>query len=136
MKFRETTQEDIDYVSNHSISRGIFKHQPEQTDYIYTLEHDDKPLGVGGFRLINQSTAWCWVDLTHQSGNHIISVYRVIKEWIDIFSEEHKLRRLQCYVEQDFEDARRMVQHLGFHKESIMKNFMGSKDADMYVRLI
>ena len=136
MKFRETTQEDLDFVANHSVSRGIAKYQPECIDYCYTLEHEGKPLGIGGFRLINKTTSWCWVDMTDLAESHIPTCYRVIKEWIDKFVEEHQLKRLQAYVECDFPEAIRMVQHLGFEEESRMENFMGDKDAYMYKRLI
>lgn len=122
-------------MANHSVSRGIAKYQPEYIDFCYTLEHKGKPLGIGGFRLINMTTAWCWLDMTDLSDTHVIVWYRVIKEWIDIFVKEHNIKRLQAYVEPDFPKAIRMVQHLGFKKESIMKNFMGDKDASMYVRI-
>ncbi len=136
MNFRETTQEDLDFVARHSISRGIQKYCPEQVDYSYTLEHEGKPLGVGGFRLINMTTAWCYIDLTELSRSHLTSTYRVIREWIDIFIQEHGLRRLQAYIECDFPEAERLANHLGFKKESVMKNFMGDKDAFMFVRII
>ena len=134
MKFRETTEEDLFFVGNHSVSRGICKHRPECIDYCYTLEHEGKPLGIGGFRLINETTAWCWADFTDLAGKHITVGYRVIKEWIDIFIKEHGIKRLQAYVEVDFEEAIRMVKHLGFEQESVMKNFIGDKDAFMFVR--
>ena len=136
MEFRQATQEDLAFVADHSISRGIQKLQPEQTEFMYTLEHNGDPLGIGGFRLINTHTAWCWLDMTDRAGGHIIVFYRVLKEWIDQFIADHKLTRLQAYVECDFNEAINMVQHLGFHKESIMKNFMGDKDAFMYVRVL
>ncbi len=136
MEFRLTIPEDFVYIANNSISRGIQKYSPEQIEFCYTLDHEGIPLGVGGFRLINQTTAWCWVDMTHNSGDHLIITYRTIKEWIDSFVEEHGLKRLQAYVQCDFTEAIRMVQHLGFKKESIMEKFMGDRDAFMYVRII
>ena len=136
MQFRETTQEDLDFVANHSVSRGIQKRCPEQIDYSFTFEHQGEVLGVGGFRFINTTTAWAWLDMTDLAGSHIISCYRGIKEWIDKFVKDHNIRRLQAYVEMDFVEAIRMVQHLGFKKESIMYNFMGDKDAFMYVKLL
>lgn len=135
MEFRETTQEDLDFVANNSVSRGIQKHQPEQIDYCYTLEHEGKVLGIGGFRLINKTTAWAWTDWTHFSGSHIIVAYRVVKEWMDMFAKEHNLKRLQAYIECDFAEAIRMVKHLGFEYESTMENFMDDKDAYMYKRI-
>lgn len=136
MIFRETTQEDIDFVANNSISRSVFKNQPKKTDFRYTLEHEGKILGIGGFRLINAITAWCWVDITNCVGSNNRAAYRVMKEWIDIFAKDHNIKRLQAYVECDFPGAVRMVRHLGFRWESDMKNFMGDKDAFMYVRIL
>lgn len=136
MEFRTTTQEDLDFVANHSVSRGILKRQPECIDFCYTLEHEGEPLGIGGFRLINETTAWCWIDMTDRVGSHLIPAYRVVKEWMNIFVKEHGIKRLQAYVEMDFPEAIRMVQHLGFEKESIMRNFVGDKDVSMYVRII
>lgn len=134
MEFRETTQDDLDYVADHSVSRGIQKLCPEQTDFCYTLEHDGVPLQIGGFRLINSTTVWCWVDMTTHA--YSIVCYRAMKEWIDIFVKEHGIKRLQAYVECDFTEAIRLVQHLGFKKESTMKNFVGDKDAFLYVRIL
>jgi len=134
MNFREVTQDDLDFMADHSISRG--KKQPEQVDFVYTLEHDGKPLAVGGFRLINLSTAWCWFDLSDLAGSHIHTVYRTIKEWSMVFAKEHNIKRLQAYVECDFPEAIRMAEHCGFTRESIMKNFTDEQDAFMYVRII
>lgn len=136
MNFRETTQEDLDFVTDHSVSRGILKRQPECIDYCYTLEHERKPLGVGGFRLINETTAWAWCDLSDCAGSHIRVCYRVLKEYIDIFAKEHGIKRFQAYIEVNFEEAVRMATHLGFHYEFTMSNFVGNQSAYMYVKLI
>jgi RimJ/RimL family protein N-acetyltransferase len=89
---------------------------------------------MGGFKLMNYDTAWCWIDITDVAGKHTFSMYRVIKEWISKFVKDHGLKRIQATVECDFEEAIRMVRHLGFKKESIMKNYVNGKDAFMYVR--
>ena len=137
MNFREAIQSDLDYLADHSVSRGIQSKQPSAIEYLYTLEHEGVPLGVGGFRLINLTTAWCWVNLSDKMKHgHVIPTYRVIKEWIEMFTKEHGIKRLQAYVEVDFPEAIRMVEHLGFEQESIMKNFVGDKDAAMFVRII
>jgi len=136
MNFRETTQADLDYMTDNSISRGMQKLCPEQVSYMYTLENEGVPLGHGGFRIINAYTAWCWLDMSHNAGGNIIYIYRLLRDKIKSFQEEHNLRRLQAYVECDFPEAIRMVEHLGFYKESTMKNFIGDKDAYMYAKVI
>jgi len=137
MNFREMTEQDVEYMKTHSVSRGILKHQPIQTEFCFTLENRGNILGIGGFRLINQTTAWCWCDLTEWSHDHVIVTYRVIKEWIDIFVETHGLKRLQAYIEPDFPEAIRMIQHLGFKKESTLESFLpDGRNAFMYKRII
>lgn len=135
MKLRDITQEDIEYLKEHSASRGILKNQPPLIEFCYALEHEGRLMGIGGIRLINTTTAWCWIDATPEAKNHIIRVYRIIRDWMQILVEQHKLKRLQAYIEPDFPEAIRMAQHLGFKKESIMKNFLPDGDALMYVRL-
>ena len=104
------------------------------TEYSYSLEHEGKLLASGGFRLINLTTAWTWFDQSHHAGHHIVSVIRVVKEWLDIFVKEHGILRVQAYVECDFPEAVRTVEHLGFHQECTMKNFIGTKPAFLYVK--
>lgn len=132
MIIRETTQKDIDYMNDHSLNHK--PHQTGQTDYIFTLEHK-VPLMVGGFRIITPSTYWCWVDLSVESKKHIPEVYRVMKEWIEKFVVDYKITRLQAYVRPNFDEAIRLVKHLGFKKESTMEKFFGEQDAFMYVRI-
>ena len=134
MNFRETTAEDLEYLADHSVSRGIQSKCPEQIDYCFTLEHEGKPLCVGGFRLINATTMWIWCDLTDAAGNHIITVYRTISEWLESFAKEHKIIRAQAYIEASFPEAIRMITHLGFHRESVMLNFVELEPAYLYVK--
>jgi hypothetical protein len=135
MIFRQMNQKDVEYMKNHSVSRGILKNQPDNIDFCYALEHEGKLLGIGGLRLINPTTAWCWVDMSDNAEGHIITVYRTIKKWMYEFVELKKIKRLQAYIEPDFPKAVRMAQHLGFYKESIMTKFIGDKDAYLYVRI-
>jgi len=135
MKIRESTQEDMKFMKGRSVSRGILDKQPECIDYCYTLEHEGKVMCIGGFRLVNLVTMWCWLDLSTEAGGHIIAVYRVVKEYLEAFAKNQNIQRAQAYVEPDFPEAIRMVQHLGFKKESIMEGFTPKGDAFMYRRL-
>ncbi len=132
MEFRTATQADFDYLAEHSISRGIQKYCPDQTVYVYALECEGIVLGIGGFRLINKTTAWCWIDLSTDAKDQILIVYRTMKEWGELFCREHGIVRLQCYVEKSFPEAIRMVTHFGFKEEFCMPNFVGSESAYMY----
>ena len=135
MRIREATKADILYVADHSASRGCFKDQPDQIDYIYTLEHEGDVLGIGGIKIINPTTAWCWVDVTVNGKKHMIMAYRTLKVWIDKLVEIHGLRRLMAAVGVDFPEAIRMIEHLGFVREYTMEQWSGDKPAHLYGRI-
>lgn len=123
-------------MKDHSASRGIFSKQPEVTDFSYCLEHEDKVLGVGGIQMINHSTSWVWLDLTDNFKDHVPTVYRIIKEWMEILCKQKGIKRLQAYILPDFPEAMRMVEHLGFLYESRMEKFADDKDAFMYKKIM
>ena len=136
MRLRELKPDDLEYLKEHSISRGIQKHHPGHVDFYYTLEDEEAGiLAIGGICLINLTTAWCWLDMTDLMVGRIVSGYRIIRDWLDIFVESNNIRRLQAYVECDFKEAISLVEHLGFERESTMKSFTDDKDAYMYRRL-
>jgi RimJ/RimL family protein N-acetyltransferase len=135
MNFRVAKYEDLEFVRQHSLFPDDVKEQVAQADYEFTLEHVDKILLIGGFRLITNSTCWGWFQMTEFVGNHIQVVYRVIKEYTEIWCKNHNIKRLQIYVESDFEKGLRVAKHLGFKKECDMKHFMGKdRDAVLFVR--
>lgn len=134
MEFGELTQADIDAVKDNSISRGILSKQPQEIDFSYALRHEGKVLGIGGIRLINLTSCWLWVDMSKYAREHIKTCYRVISEWFEILMKDKGIIRAQCYIEADFEEAIRLVRHLGLHYEFTMPNFVGKKPACMFVR--
>lgn len=136
MEIREAIQSDIDYlVAGNSTSRNCFDEQPEKIDFVYTLEHEGKILVVGGLRLLNLQTAWCWMDFTEDALKMKKSVYRAIRIWLDTFVKDMGIVRLMCPVKTDFQQAISMVEHLGFSREVLMKRFYGENDAYLYTKI-
>jgi len=133
MNFREATFEDIKYMAENSINQTE-KKLVERVDYVYALEHDGNLLGIGGFRLIVPTCAWCWIDLSRYGIDNLKELYRTTREWMETFSISMGIVRLQAFVRNN-EKHIRMVKHLGFKRESTMKNFYGGDDAYLYVRI-
>ena len=133
MELRPMMSEDIAFVAEHTVSRGVFGKQPDTLAWSYALEHDGTILGVGGIQLIVPGTAWAWVDITRFGLRYIKTGYRTIREWMARLTEEHNIHRLQAYVDLEFPEAVRMIEHLGFTRESIMWDFLGDKPAALYV---
>ena len=134
MNFRIATDKDFKFMQEHSTDKDFYKECPEQVEYDFVLEHNDDILGVGGFKMINNTTAWCYFDLSDKVENHLIVCYRVIKEFTDIFCKEHGIFRLEAYVKVGFEAGMRTVEHLGFSYEHRMLKFIGQAPADLYVK--
>lgn len=136
MEFRIATQEDLDFVSEHKLyPNDDDKKGPERTDYVYTLDHGDYILGVGGFRLVTNTTAWAWFELTEYVGDHLVPTYRCIVEWMEIFCKNHGIIRLQAWVEKGFTQGMRTMRHCGFQEEYMLKDFLGQdRDAIMFAK--
>jgi hypothetical protein len=145
MNFRQSKPEDFIYIRDNALYP--FQNDKEPLDKVffeYTFEHDAVILGSGGFQILTDATAQCWVQLTKYAATPVIpnlctmaECMRRIKEYIEIFCETHNIIRLQAWVDCEFEEGRRLVDHLGFHKEVRMMDFMGKgKDAWLYVRLM
>lgn len=135
MELRELQQSDIDFLKDHSISKSSGAKIPQQVDIRVAIEENGVCLAIGGIQGINTVTAWCWLDMSDEAGKHVVIVYRIIKTWLDEMVEKMGIKRLQCYVECDFEEGHRMVKHLGFEYEHTMPCFIGDKPADLYRRI-
>ena len=133
MNFRISKLEDFEYMAQHSTNKTERK-RIDRVDYDYTLEHEGRVLGMGGFSMILPETYWCWIDLTPEAEDHILTTYRVTKEWINQFADKMEIKRLQAFVRND-ERHIRLVNHLGFQREFLMKNFYANEDAYMYRKL-
>ena len=136
MDFRIMTADDLAFVDAHPLYPAERKERKDDQDFNFALQHGDYVLGVGGFRMITDTTAWAWVQLTSYVGHHIIPTIRVITEYADIFCKKHKILRLQAFVRADFPEGHRLVEHLGYFREGpVMKDFCGKGiDAHLYVK--
>lgn len=135
MEFKEATEAELSFATNHSLHGTTDKGTPERIDYVYTLKHEENVLGVGGFRMITDTTAWAWIEPTEFIGGHLVPTYRVINEYMAIFCKNHGIRRLQAWVEKGFSEGMRTVRHCGFEEEYMMKDFLGKgRDAILFVR--
>ena len=137
MIIREIEESDLEVVREHSISKDNAK-CVAQIDYSYTIEHEGRVLLIGGIRLINHTTAWAWVNMTDYSKSHTLKMVRLIRKWEKNAVEKLGIKRLQAFVDVDFKEAIRFVEHFGFRKEyeRPMKNFIGDKDAYLYVKVM
>lgn len=138
MEFRAMTEADLKIILEHSLYAQEPKNSMSDDAHAeFVLEHGDSILAAGGFRAITETTAEGWIMLTDYVGNHLIPVYKVISEWLEIWCKNHKIHRVQAWVKSGFEEGKRTVRHLGFTEEFKMLDFLGpGKDAYLYYRIM
>lgn len=135
MNVRDATAADLLAMGSRSVSRGCLGEIPECTDFIYALEHDGELLAVGGVKLMNKTCGFVWLDLAAQALENQVVLLRILRDYIDGLMTDKGLTRLMAAVEEDFPEAVRLAEHLGFKRESRMENWTGELAAFLYVRL-
>jgi len=133
MMVREMTHADLEYMKEHSINPKL--PQGMAVNYMFALEHEGELMLICGFRSIVPETAWAWLDLTESAPKYMITIYRFMKNLMQDFAEDNGIHRYQAFV-RDIPEHIRLVEHLGFELESLMKEFYGNEDAFMYRKLI
>ncbi|MBE3143564.1 MAG: hypothetical protein IMZ61_06535 [Planctomycetes bacterium] len=135
MDFHEVTAQDIEFMAKNSLCPEIYKHREEQIDYCFALSHEDKTLGIGGFRMITNTTYFTWFDLSKAAyENNIIVCYRTIREKMESFAKEKGIILMMAYVRVGFEAGIHTAQHLGFNLECRLNRFLGEDPADLYLK--
>ena len=135
MQMRTATAADLLSMGERSVSRGCLGDIPDTTDYVYALEHDGELLAVGGIHQMNPTCAWAWLDLAARALENQVILLRIIRDYIDDLMTKRGLTRLMAAVEEDFAEAIRFAEWLGFERESRMPKWHGDKAAYLYVRL-
>jgi len=133
MKIRDLTTDDLNFMAEHSVSRGL-KEYPATVDLSFALEDDGQLIGTGGLKLLNKTSAWCWMDWTAEAKGTPYTVFRIVDEYLEKLAKDLGLRCVMAAVRIDFPEAIRTVEHLGFQREGTMVRFYGDSDADFYVR--
>lgn len=144
MNFRFATDEDLEVMATESINQTCDRKLEETVDYMYALEDNGRLLGCGGFRMIIPTCCWTWVDLTEYGVENILTSYRVIRECMEGYTKDgvfhegfvqkNGITRVQAFVRNGDKEIR-LVEHLGFERESVMEKFYGTDDAFLYRKL-
>jgi hypothetical protein len=136
MRLRDATQTDFDFVAaNSAFPQHSFK-EPSQSIYCVALEQDNDVVAVGGLAMITTTTAWAFCEITTFATEHKIELVRNMRDYLDMMILDLGLTRLQAWVDPSRPEAIKLVKHLGFVDEFIMKDFLGfDKPAIMFVKL-
>jgi hypothetical protein len=116
---RDATQEDLDYVKQNPIN-AAFKDYPELKllGYAKAAFIDGDCIGVGGAVLYWEGHAEGWLYLSKKVLEHPVEMAFYIKTVVNELIKEMKLRRLDAHVRCDFERGIRLLETLGFKRET------------------
>ncbi len=83
-------------------------------DDSYTMLEDGVPIFCGGVVELwqNRGVMWCYIGGVSRKG--FIGIHNITKQYIDLFPQ----KRLEFYVDENFENGHRWARALGFHLEA------------------
>ena len=142
MEFKETTQEDLDFVRANPYE-GAVKDYPymEAPDAnTMTIVFEGQIVGVGGLFVHWEGVGTLWLILTadcKKNGLYGILALSAIKDKVDELLRDNNIVRAQAAIRTDFPEAIKMIQFLGFSKECLSeKYFPDRSDAYRYSRIL
>jgi L-amino acid N-acyltransferase YncA len=135
MKIRMATAEDIQDVLSRTTSR-VMKEAPAEWDLLFTCELDSGPIAaVGGFRFLTAHSAVGWYSLTPEGHAAPKELLRAAKAWLSEVAKTYGLRVVFGFVDADYPEAIRFVEHLGYKRVCKIPNMReDGKVAIQYMR--
>ena len=142
MKLRQVTQEDLDYVRQNPFEDAVkgypYMECPDENTYIAIYE--SHIVAVGGLYIRWEGVGLLWLMLTADCKKYNfygVLALDAIKEKMEFLISENNLWRAEAVVRVGFHKAIKMIEFLGFRRESTLEKYMPDKtDGYLYVRII
>jgi hypothetical protein len=133
MHIREATIDDVEFCQQRSVSR--FKgYAPDVIDFAYCIADDETRYGIMYIKLFAPGAAMVGVNMADTMKSKVFSLYRFMGDWLNTVVETHGIRCLLAFVHADFEDAIRLVEHLGFVRKATLETFNNGSPGFLYER--
>lgn len=141
MEFRQATQEDLDFVRHNPFEDAVkgYPYMQCPDDNTYTGIHNSVILGVFGVQVIWEGRGQFWLMMVDDFKEHIngMKALLIMKQKVNWLIEKNKLWRAEAIIRPDFPQAIKMIEFLGFKRESMLEKYMPDKtDGYLYVRII
>lgn len=139
IEVRDATQADLDYVRNNPIDDRATKHfmDLQITGWAKTAVLGDKIMGVGGAVLYWPGFAEGWYLVSKDGGESKFLMVHCIKTVIELAIKELNLHRFQSTIRVDFTSAIKLIEHVGFVKEGLLRKYTQDKvDAYIYALVL
>lgn len=98
----------------------------------YTALVDGAPVAVAGLMDFWPGRAMAWSYIGEGAGLHMVRLTRAIRNFLD----GQEIRRIEAYVDPDFEAGLRWIELLGFTREGRLRAFMpDGRDTVIFARV-
>lgn len=102
----------------------------------FTIWDGGAPVAAGGVVVLWKGVGEAWLHLSQWFPEHPLSAFRIVRQLLNAIIHDAQLRRVQAPIRLDMPANIRLVEHLGFEPEGILKRW-GPEGADyvMYARM-
>lgn len=98
----------------------------------FSAIHDGAVLASSGVIKHWENRATAWALLSKDATPHFVRIHRAVSRFLDLTD----FKRVEAFVDADFEEGHRWIQMLGFEREGYMRSFSpNGNDAILYARI-
>ncbi len=98
----------------------------------YTLRVGDEVVAVAGLMWFWEGRAMAWSYIGANAGQHMRALTRVVRDFLDHCT----VRRVEAYVDPEFDAGLRWVELLGFKREGLLEGFLvDGRDQVLFARV-
>lgn len=137
MFFRQTTQEDLEFVRQNPFE-GAVKNYPYMQvpdNNCYTVIFEGQIVAVGGMIVLWEGVGELWLMLTaecRKNGIFGVIALSAIRDKVEELIENNNIRRAQSMIRTDFPQAIKMIESFGFRREGLLEQYCPDK-GDVYI---
>lgn len=91
----------------------------------------DKIVGMAGIFERWSDVGLAWALLAEDFAEHRVSVFKLMKRALDV----SPLIRIEAHVAEGHAEGERLLDHLGFEKEGVMRKFWQNRDYSLFARV-
>jgi L-amino acid N-acyltransferase YncA len=121
------------YANDLTLNSRVEELTESADTYCYTVTNEtDTPIAIIGLTLLWEGVADIWGVISDEVKKTPIAFHKQIMHSMNFYAEELKLRRLQVYVQAEFNDGCKWLRSLGFVTEGRLASF-GPEGKDYYI---
>lgn len=85
----------------------------------YTIQHEEEVIAIAGLWTKWPGSAVAWSYIADAAGPHMTALTRVVLRFLELKAP----RRVEAYVDEEFEAGHRWMALLGFEREGLLRAF-------------